>query len=124
MISSGHRLVVLMERRGGGSEFPWLLQGFDWVQDTPYTNPTPASLTCRLNRGAKTNDLFMLNYWLANFDSLVTDARTINKFDVLWPYASRCERKRGQIPNFVAVNYASEGDLLRVVDKLNGVGSG
>ncbi|RNI25359.1 DUF308 domain-containing protein [Flexivirga caeni] len=122
MIDSGHRLVVLMERHGGGSEFPWLLQGFDWVQDTPYTNPTQASLTCRLNRGSKTDDLFMLNYWLANFDSLVTDARTINKFDVLWPYASRCQRERGQIPNFVAVNYASEGDLLKVVDKLNGVG--
>ena len=123
MISTGHRLVVLMERHGGGTEYPWLLQGFDWVQDTPYTNPTQASLSCRLNRGTATSDLFMLNYWLANFDSLVTDARTINAYDVLAPYASRCEQERKHIPNFVAVNFASEGDLLKVVDGINGVGS-
>lgn len=124
MVSANKRLVVLMERRGGGSEFPWLLQGFDWVQDTPYTNPTVASLSCRLNRGTKSDDLFMLNYWLAGFDTMVTDARKINRYDVLWPYAAKCRQERGHLPNFVAVNYASEGDLLKVVNQLNGVSAG
>ena len=40
MIDSGRRVVVLMENHGGGTTYPWLMQGFDWVQDTPYENPT------------------------------------------------------------------------------------
>jgi hypothetical protein len=53
--------------------------------------------------------------------SLVTDARTINDRDVLLPELRRCESERGQLPNFVAVNFYDQGDLFRVIDTLNGV---
>ena len=33
---------------------------------------------------------------------------------------STCRDERGQIPNFVAVNWYDQGDLLQVVDQLNG----
>ncbi len=122
MIDSGHRLVVLMERHGGGSADPWLLQGFHWVQDTPFSNPTVASLTCRLNRGAAASPLFLVNYWLTGFRSLLSNAQKINAYDVMWPYVSRCEQERRRVPNFVAVNFYNEGDLFRVIDRLNGVG--
>ncbi len=122
MITSGRRVVVLMERHAGGTQYPWLLPGFDVVQDTPFTNPTVADLSCRLNRGQPGNPLLLLNYWLSNFRSLVTDARTINAEDVLWPYVTRCREQRARLPNFIAVNFVDEGDLFRVVDRLNGVG--
>ena len=121
MISSGRRVVVLMENHGGGATYPWLLQGFDWVQDTPYTNPTVADLSCTLNRGTATSPLFLVNYWLSNFVSLVSDARTVNAYDRLWPYVSTCREQRHHLPNYVAVNYYDQGDLFRVVDQLNGV---
>jgi hypothetical protein len=35
--------------------------------------------------------------------------------------AQKCERLRGHIPNLVAVDFYGVGDLMRVVDKLNGV---
>lgn len=121
MIDSGRRVVVFMQRESGGAANPWLMQGFDWVQDTPYSNPTAASLSCELNRGGADHPLLLLNYWLSNnFLSLVSDARTINAYPVMQPYVSACELERGQIPNFVAVNYYNEGALLRVVDELNG----
>ena len=47
MVDSGQRLVVLMENRGGGTTYPWLLQGFDWVQDTPYLFHEPGRLLLR-----------------------------------------------------------------------------
>ena len=47
-------------------------------------------------------------------------AAMVNEFDVLSSRAQRCELERGHLPNFVAVNFAEEGDLLRVVDDLNG----
>ena len=46
MISSGRRLVVLMENQGGGSEYPWLMQGFDWVQDTPFDATKQSQFSC------------------------------------------------------------------------------
>jgi hypothetical protein len=122
MVRSGHRVVVLMERHGGGADYPWLRLGFDVVQDTPYTNPTIASLSCTRNRGAATNPLFLVNYWLSNFRSLVSDARTINAYDQMWPYVARCQAERHRLPNYVAVNFYNEGDLFRVVDRLNGFG--
>ena len=122
MIDSGQRVVAMMENHGGGSAYPWLLPAFDYVQDTPYTNPTVADLRCERLRGTAASPLLLLNYWLSSaFRSLVTDARRINALPVLEPYLARCRKERGMLPNFVAVNYFSEGDLFRAVDQLNGV---
>ncbi|HSP36298.1 MAG TPA: hypothetical protein VLR26_00915 [Frankiaceae bacterium] len=121
MIDSGRRLVVLMERHAGGAKYPWLLPGFSATQDTPFTNRTANDLSCARKRGTATSPLLLLNYWLSGFRSLVTDARAINQENVLWPYVSRCRQERGQIPNYVAVNFYNEGALFAVVDRLNGV---
>jgi hypothetical protein len=119
MINSGHRVVVLMENHGGGATNPWLQQGFDVVQDTPFSNSTAESLSCKLNRGSARNPLFLVNYWLSQFQSLVTAARDINAYNVLMPYLQRCETERHHLPNFVAVNYYNEGNVFQAVDKLN-----
>ncbi len=121
MVDSGRRLVVMMERHGGGSTYPWLLSAFDSVQDTAYSNPTVASLSCDLNRGSRSDPLFMINNWIASFTTLVSSARTVNAYSQLMPYVERCRSERGQIPNYIAVNYYNEGDLFRVVNQLNGV---
>lgn len=120
MIDSGRRVVVLMENHGGGPAYPWLLQGFDWVQDTPFENPTVADLSCRLERGSAAQPIFLVNHWLGGIRSLVTDARTINARGVLLPELRRCESERGRLPNFVAVNFYDQGDLFSVVGTLNG----
>jgi hypothetical protein len=114
-------VVVLMENHGGGVSYPWLLQGFDWVQDTPYENDTVADLSCRLQRGSPDNPILLVNHWVDRVKSLVTDARTVNARDVLLPELRRCESERGQLPNYVAVNFYDQGDLFAVIDTLNGV---
>jgi hypothetical protein len=90
------------------------------VQDTPYENPTVADLSCLLERGSPTDPILLVNHWLGGFTSLVTDARTVNARAVLLPELQRCARERGQLPNFVAVNYYDQGDLFPVIDTLNG----
>lgn len=120
MIDSGKRVVVLMENHGGGKTYPWMLQGFDWVQDTAYTNPTTADLTCALNRGAPSHPLLLINNWLSGFTSLVTNAKKVNAIGVLGPYLQKCRTERGQLPNFVAVNFYNEPDVFKAVDQLNG----
>ncbi|HEX2805812.1 MAG TPA: hypothetical protein VHN80_06550, partial [Kineosporiaceae bacterium] len=120
MVESDRRLVVLMENQGGGDAYPWLLPGFDHVQDTGYTYPTVASFDCGLKRGRPDSPLFLLNHWLSGFSTLYTDAQTVNAYAVLSARGRQCQAERGRLPNFVAVNWANLGALQRVVDEMNG----
>jgi hypothetical protein len=119
MIESGERLVILMENHGGGSTYPWLLDGFHWVQDTPFLFRSPAQFSCRDNRGPATAPLFLLNHWITQKHREVSNAALVNARDVLLPRAEECRRQRGRMPNFVAVDFYDKGDLFGVVNTLN-----
>lgn len=130
-ITGGQRLVnawfALLTRRGLGARYRHILTVAGRATGLPRSTPVDVmtvfgSLSCRLNRGTASHPLFMVNYWLNNYRRLITDAQTINAFDRLYPYLRRCEQERDHLPNFVAVNFYNEGDLLRVVNRLNGVG--
>jgi hypothetical protein len=123
MIRSGRRLVVMLEEGDGRPVgYPWLVNGFEFVQETPYTFPTVESFSCEKNRGDADAPLFQINHWLSGFTSLVSDAEQVNTADVLGTRVEQCRAERGLQPTFVAVNYADIGDLMAVVDRLNGVG--
>jgi hypothetical protein len=114
----GTRLVVFAQNQGGDA--PGLLDAFAEMGETPYSFHSAAEFSCRPNRGlAQSPPLFLLNHWIDD-PNLRAAAAMVNSFDVLSARAERCERERGHLPNFVAVNFAEEGDLLRVVDELNG----
>ncbi len=121
MIDADQRVVVLMENRGGGSELPWLHQGFDLVQDTEYTFAAAQDFTCTRKRGRADSPLFAINHWLAGFTRLVSNAEQVNAHDVLRARVDACVAERGQLPSIIAVNWYDRGDLVRVVDELNGV---
>jgi hypothetical protein len=121
MIRSGERLLVMLEERDGRPEHPWLVNGFDFVQETPYTFPTIESFSCDENRGRPDAPLFQVNHRLASFTALVSNAQAVNTAEVLGNRVRRCQEERGLQPTFVSVNYADIGDLIGVVDALNGV---
>jgi hypothetical protein len=64
----------------------------------------------------------LVNHWLNDFRSRVSDAAAVNAYDVVWPREAECQRTRKMLPNFVAVNFYDRGDLFAVVDRLNGLG--
>lgn len=121
MIGSGQRLVVMVEEGDGGPDAPWLVNGFQFTEDTPSTFPTVESFSCASNRGPADAPLLLLNHWLSGFSSLVTNAQRVNTAEVLLTRAEQCRDERSQIPNFVAVNFVAVGDVGVVVDMLNGV---
>lgn len=121
MISSNKRLLVLMENTGGGSDYPYLHQGFELVGDTEYTFDSADDFTCTLKRGSADSPLFLVNHWLASFARLVSNAEQVNAYEVLRARIDECAQVRGRAPNLLAVNWYDRGDLFRVVDELNGV---
>jgi hypothetical protein len=121
LIDRGERLVVFAENEGPPPG--WYQQGFEQMQETPYEFAEPEDFSCAANRGDPDASLFLLNHWVSRPSSApdrATAAR-VNARDVLVDRARACERERGLLPNYVAVDFYSLGDLIGAVDTLNGV---
>jgi len=118
MNARGTRLVVFAQNQGGAA--PVLLDAFKEMNETPYTFHSATELSCAPNRGPAKSQLFLLNHWIDTNDKRAA-AQAVNQYAGLDARAKRCATERGHMPNFVAVNFAEDGDLLRVVDNLNGI---
>ncbi|MDJ0767159.1 MAG: hypothetical protein QNJ12_00140 [Ilumatobacter sp.] len=116
MIESGRRVFVMVEEDGTGVD--WLHQAFEFSQETPFAFAAPEEFSCISNRGTPTSPLFVVNHF-------ITVARpsnqTVNDSDVLLERAERCRDERDLHPNLLAVDFVSKGDVMAVVDELNGV---
>lgn len=119
--------VIVMAENNGGAVRPWYLPAYDrLLQDTPYKfeslDELADSSSCAVERGKRSAPLLLLNHWLDTGGlapkSLADEA---NSMDVLLDRAEACRQRRGQTPTIVAVDFYTDGDLRRVIDRLNGV---
>ncbi len=120
MIEAGERLVVFAE-----AEAPppaWYGNAFDSMRETPYLFLEPADFSCEANRGDEDASLFLLNHWVTRTAPDRVDSVRVNTFDALVERSRECAELRGDLPNFLAVNFYDIGELMRAVDTLNGVG--
>jgi hypothetical protein len=128
MIDSGRRLVLLAENDAGAA--PWYEPAYErLLQETPFSFDSAAQLTapgdvpasCAANRGPANAPLFLLNHWI-NTDPVPRPANAdlVNAYEPLLRRARTCERLRGRRLNLLAVDFYERGDLLAVVDTLNG----
>jgi len=122
LIDRGERLVVFAEDEGPPPA--WYHQAFEHMQETPFHIPAPEDFTCAPNRGDPDASLFLLNHWVSRQNSAPDRATAtgVNSHDVIVERARACERERGLMPNYIAVDFYGLGDLMRAVDTLNGVG--
>ena len=126
MIEDDKRLFVMAERNAGHGEFPWYSEGFELTQENPYTFHSVAELedyqyACSPNRGRPGNPMFQLNHWIEKLPRSPNTAAKVNDFEFLKRGARECERRRGLLPNIVAVDYYDQGDLQEVTRVLNGI---
>ena len=119
MIASGHRVVVGAEM--GQPPPAWYHHFYDLAWDTPYTFKSVSEFSCAQNRGVRTNALFLLNHWIENPFPSEQLSQIANAHDTLLGRARQCQQESGKLPNFVAVNHYSVGDLFQVVRELNGL---
>ena len=129
MVADGRRLVVLAENHAGGA--PWLRLAFDAMQETPFHFTSVGALTdasrleasCAANRGEPGATLFQINHWVDTTPApRPSNAKKINAYDPLLRRVETCRRERDLFPTLVAVDFYRQGDLFKVVDRVNGIG--
>lgn len=119
MIDANTRLLVTVENAGPPPD--WYQHFWDLGWDTPYTFTSVQDFSCNLNRGDRSHDLFLLNHWIENPLADPNLSAIANDHDVLLGRARQCQSESGKLPNLVAVNHYSIGDLFGVVRELNGL---
>ena len=120
LVERNERLIVMTEA-AEHAPVPWLHRGFELAQETPFSFQSVDDLSCEPNRGAADAPLFLVNHWIEDIAPTPEDAELLNARDVLLTRLRDCAAERGQTPNLVAVNFYRSGDLLAVVDEINGV---
>jgi hypothetical protein len=130
MIAANQRLVVMAENDAG--DIPWYHLAYrNALQETPYrfrstaelTEPSQVADSCRPNRGPSSAPLFLLNNWVDTTPiPRASNAAVVNARDALLNRSRTCQRIRHRLPNLLAVDFFRRGDVLGVVNALNGVG--
>jgi hypothetical protein len=121
MIDADTRLVVTAE--SGGPPPAWFHHVWDVGFDTPFDHPSLDEMSCGVNRGDPTHDLFLMNHWVNNAvgPPSQANANTANALDFLVDRAMRCWDEQGRIPNFLAVDFFEEGDVVGAAEIVNGL---
>jgi hypothetical protein len=97
---------------------------FRFTNPSQLTEPSKLAASCRDNRGTASAPLFLLNNWVDTTPApRASLAAEVNARSELLARAQTCQRIRHRLPNLVAVDFFGRGDVLGVVNTLNGVGS-
>ena len=122
MVTSDQRVLVMAEHESDG--VAWYHDAYTVMQETPYRFHDPSEFSCEPNRGGTTGSLLLMNHWIETAPNpLPGNAEIVNTYDFLLDRARRCERERGMSPNIIAVDFYRTGDLIDVVNTLNGTAS-
>jgi len=129
LIRADRRLVILAENEAGAA--PWYQLVYERLtEETPFSFREPAQLTdpaglaatCEPNRGPAGAPLFLVNHWITTDPApRPSNAAVVNAREPLLRRVRECARTRDHVPNLLAVDFYRRGDLLAVVDELNGV---
>ena len=122
MIDAHRNLLVLTEHSGPPPS--WYTKGYGIFQDTPFTFASPAQFSCAANRGPADAPLFEINHFITNASPpSAKEAVTVNSTRALTDRIATCRRERNLFPTIVAVDFVAVGDLMGVIDQVNGVSS-
>jgi hypothetical protein len=113
------RRVIMMSEKHA-DEYPWLLSTYEVSQETPFTYASIAQFDCLPMRGGTDKSFFIVNHSLdAGGIPDPVQANTINSRKVLTARLQQCINERKQLPNAIAVNFTSQGDLFGTVNLFN-----
>lgn len=119
LVDSNRRLLVFAER-GDDNSPDWYHAAYDWFQETVYKFDSIKGFTCEANRGSADNPLFLMNHWVSSSPPDPGLAAKANNRAVLNQRLEQCRRDRGLVPNVIAADFATKGDVVAVAADLTG----
>ncbi len=120
LIEREERIVVYAENEGSSDS--WYQNAWETAfVDTPFKFDVRSDFSCEYNRGAADNPLLLVNHWLTTGIPSREAAEVVNSKNALEERVVECQDVQGRTPNVIAVDFAQTGDLIEVVDELNGV---
>jgi hypothetical protein len=112
------RLIVMFEKQK--ARYKWLLNTYDVSQETGYTFTSAAKFDCAPNRGGTDKSFFILNHWINPGGAPdPIEAASTNSEKTLTQRFLQCINTRNVLPNALAVDFTSSGDLYQTVRTLN-----
>ena len=120
MIAQNKRLVVFAADRAA-EDLPGFQHLWSRVQDTDYRAERFEDFGCARDRGPADARLFLLNHFITILAPQPDAAADINRAQRLGTRIADCAVERG-LPNFVYVDFMGTGDVIAVVDLINGPG--
>ncbi|WP_239393853.1 hypothetical protein, partial [Frankia sp. CiP3] len=117
MVEKNRRLVVFAESADVPGSF--YRRFFRYAADTPFDVSAPDGFTCSFGRGERKPAIILINHWITRTASSRADAAVVNRRASLLDQIGACQRAHGRLPTFVAVDYATIGDLIPTVAELN-----
>ena len=119
MVATDQRVLVMTENQTSPA-VPWIHLVTELMQETPYTFHKPEEFSNEPNRGGTAGSLYLLNHWIETTPMpLPSNAQIVNARKVLLGRVESFERRRGHLPNLLAVDFYREGDLIAVARELN-----
>jgi len=120
LIESGERVILFSQDRPE-IDIPWYHYDADYMAKTHWGYNDSAYFNCDLTRGNISSSLRWLDHYISDPISSESTSNVTNQVPVIIERADECTEQWGQIPNFIAVDYWGQGDIVLAIDILNGL---
>ena len=121
LVRSQHNILIFTQEPVSG-RYPWDMNGFSWIQDTPLGAVKPSQFSCRRNRGLPANPLLMMNDWADVFPPRRSPNVPLTKRAFILRRARQCETERHHMPNLILTDFYDSGDVVGAVRAINRLG--
>jgi hypothetical protein len=122
LIESGERVILFSQDRPE-VDIPWYHYDGDYMAKTHWGYNDSAYFNCELTRGNLSSSLRWLDHYVTDPISSESASNATNQVPVIIERADNCTEQWGQIPNFIAVDFWEQGDIVLAVETLNGLHS-
>ena len=118
LVETDQRVIVMAENDTTGVS--WYHPAFEVCQETPYGFRDTTQFSNQPNRGGTGGSLLLMNHWIETVPApKPSNAAIVNSRRFLMQRIQSFQRQRGRLPNVVAVDFYSVGDLIDVARELN-----
>jgi hypothetical protein len=118
LVESDQRVVVMAENQKETVE--WYHPALQVLQETPYSFRDTTQFSNEPYRGGTAGSLALLNHWIETTPlPKPSNAAIVNRRDFLMARIRAFQKRRGRLPNLVAVDFYGTGDLVQVCRELN-----